>query len=81
MSAEVTSEIVQPAKHGWVVDLQQGAARFHVRVFAVEEQDYQQTRMEMPVTLDKPAAITALRQAMESLRESMHGVKGGPSDV
>lgn len=81
MSGEVTSEIVQPAKHGWVVDLQQGAARFHVRVFAFEEQEYQQTRMEMPVTLDKPAAITALRQAMESLRESMHGVKGGTGDV
>lgn len=64
-------EILQPAKHGYVVDIQDGTRRTQVRVFEFEEQPFQGGMVEMPVVLTVPVAIQRFREAMEALRESI----------
>lgn len=67
--------VMKPAKHGFILDLQDGARRAHVRVFEFEVQEFTPGNLaEMPVSIDEPQAITRLRQAMEVMREGM--VKG-----
>lgn len=75
MSEVLPSEIVKPSKHGFVIDMQDGERRVHVRVFEFEQQQLTpEVRCEMPVTIDEGHAIARLRQAMECLRESILGV-------
>lgn len=70
----IEAEITKPAKHGFVLDLVEGARRIQVRIFEFEEQALPPPadgRCEMPVTITETEAITRLRQAMEVLRESV----------
>lgn len=61
-------EIVKPAKHGFVIDLQDGDRRTQVRVFEFERQEFMPGDFcEMPVTLSSREAEARLRAAMESL--------------
>jgi hypothetical protein len=69
------STVLQPAKHGFVVDVEQGTRRTHVRVFEFEEQPFQSGVCEMPLSV--PVAIQRLREVMEALRESIHPQIGG----
>lgn len=65
------STILQPTKHGFVIDLEDGARRTQVRVFEFEVQPFQGGVCEMPVPLSVPQAITRLRETMEAMRESL----------
>lgn len=69
--SEVTATILQPARHGFVIDLKHGARRCQVRVFEFEEQMVPGTdaTCEMPVRLNEAEAQSRLRQAQELLRE------------
>jgi hypothetical protein len=71
------STVLQPAKHGFVVDVEQGTRRTQVRVFEFEEQPFQTGVCEMPVPLSVPVAIQRLREVMEALRESIYPQIGG----
>jgi hypothetical protein len=62
--------ILQPAKHGFVVDVEVGTRRTQVRVFEFEVLPYRDGMCEMPKALTIPEAIARLREAMEALRES-----------
>lgn len=68
-SDRMTSAVLQPAKHGFVVDLAVGTRRTQVRVFEFEEEAFQGGVCEMPKALAIPEAIARLREAMEALRE------------
>lgn len=71
-SGLIPGTVMKPAKHGFVMDLQDGARRAHVRVFEFEVQEFTPgNAAEMPVSIDEPQAITRLRQAMELMREGM----------
>lgn len=63
--------ILQPAKHGFVIDMEEGARRTQVRVFEFTEQPFQGGVCEMPEPLTVPQGIARLREAMEVLRESV----------
>jgi hypothetical protein len=62
--------ILQPAKHGFVVDVGVGTRRTQVRVFEFEVLPFRDGVCEMPKALTIPEAIARLREAMEALRES-----------
>lgn len=68
-------EITKPAKHGFVIDMQDGERRVHVRVFEFENQQMpgldEGIKCEMPVSIDEGHAIARLRQAMELMREEV----------
>jgi hypothetical protein len=72
MSDDLKNEvmILQPAKHGFVVDVEVGTRRTQVRVFEFEVLPYRDGMCEMPKALTIPEAIARLREAMEALRES-----------
>lgn len=65
----MTSAVLQPAKHGFVVDLEVGTRRTQVRVFEFEEEAFQGGVCEMPRVLTLPEGIARLREAMEAMRE------------
>ncbi len=65
----MTSAALQPAKHGFVVDLEVGTRRTQVRVFEFEEEAFQGGVCEMPRALTLPEGIARLREAMEAMRE------------
>ena len=68
----IESEIIKPAKHGFVIDLTEGERRVQVRVFEFERTEISPGGMcEMPVTLHAGEAQRRLRQAGEALRESV----------
>lgn len=81
MSQLLPAEVTKPAKHGFVLDLQDGERRVQVRVFEFERQSLTpEVTCEMPVTIDEGHAIARLRQAMEVLREwTMNQRAGGAS--
>lgn len=82
MSAILSSELMKPAKHGFVLDLIDGERRVQVRVFEFENQQMPGlptgTMCEMPVSIDEVQAITRLRQAMEFMREQVFQMGGNP---
>lgn len=62
------AEIVKPAKHGFVIDLQDGDRRTQVRVFEFERQEFLPGQFcEMPVTLSEREAVERMREAMRAL--------------
>ncbi len=75
MSAILPGEITKPCKHGFVLDMQDGERRVHVRVFEFETQQMagcaEGVTCEMPVSIDEGHAIARLRQAMELMREQV----------
>jgi hypothetical protein len=80
MNEILPGEITKPAKHGFVIDMQDGERRVHVRIFEFENQQMpgldEGIKCEMPVSIDEGHAIARLRQAMEMMREEV--LKGGP---
>jgi hypothetical protein len=66
----MTSVVLQPAKHGFMVDVEVGTRRTQVRVFEFESLPYRDGVCEMPKALTIPEAIARLREAMEAMRES-----------
>lgn len=79
MNDILPGEITKPAKHGFVLDMQDGERRVHVRIFEFETQQMagcaDRVTCEMPVSIDEGHAIARLRQAMEMMREEV--LKGG----
>lgn len=78
----VTATILQPARHGFVIDLKHGTRRCQVRVFEFEEQMVPgiDATCEMPVRMNEAEAEAQarLRQAQEMLRERIcDGKEGG----
>jgi len=74
-------EITKPAKHGFVIDMQDGERRVHVRIFEFENQQLpgcaEGVTCEMPVSIDEGHAIARLRQAMELMREEVLAARDG----
>lgn len=79
-SGILNGELTKPAKHGFVLDLQDGERRVQVRVFEFENQQMpglaEGTMCEMPVSIDEAQAIARLRQAMEFMREQAFQMGG-----
>ncbi|WP_395739323.1 hypothetical protein [Prosthecobacter sp.] len=69
---EVGFSMMQPARHGWVMDLQVGARRVHVRVFEFEEGPFQGGTVEMPVALDLEAARRRLSMVLVEVEKHLH---------
>lgn len=68
----VEGVMMQPARHGFVIDLQDGERRVHVRVFEFERQEFLPGNWcEMPVGMDVPLLMVRLRECMEFVREEM----------
>lgn len=75
MNEILRGEVTKPCKHGFVLDMQDGERRVHVRIFEFENQQMpgcvKGVTCEMPVSIDEGHAIARLRQAMELMRESV----------
>lgn len=67
--------VLQPAKHGFVIDVSVGTRRTQVRVFEFEEQPFQGGMCEMPKALTMAEGIARLRGAMELMRECAFAAK------
>lgn len=67
--------VLQPAKHGFVIDVSVGTRRTQVRVFEFEEQAFQGGVCEMPKALSMAEGIARLRGAMELMRECAFAAK------
>jgi hypothetical protein len=80
MNEILSGEITKPCKHGFVIDMQDGERRVHVRVFEFENQQMpgldEGIKCEMPVSIDEGHAISRLRQAMERMRERAREMGG-----
>ncbi len=89
----IEAEITKPAKHGFVLDLVEGARRIQVRIFEFEEQALpplmSDGRCEMPVTIMLNGSsvdnwVTAMRQIKDLLQDAQlwwatDGARGAPA--